>query len=46
VRENVRQFKKAANATAAIWKMLMVAKGHAFRCVKHSELIHRSVNRY
>ncbi|RMH30833.1 MAG: transposase [Nitrospirae bacterium] len=32
------RFKKVANATAVIWKMLMVAE-QAFRCVKHPELM-------
>lgn len=33
-----KRFKKVANATAVIWKMLMVAE-QTFRCVKHPELM-------
>ena len=33
-----KRFKKVANATAVIWKMLLVAE-RAFRRVKHPELM-------
>lgn len=33
-----KRFKKMANATAVIWKMLMVAE-QTFHCVKHPELM-------
>ena len=33
-----KRFKKVANATAVIWKMLLVAE-KAFRSVKHPELM-------